>query len=111
MPCARRDGCAAEFNVCMACSIDGGPGCSLGRQTLCPWASAPRTWIAMPACRIASRCASGALPRRDRVLASLLRRRGALCAGLTLALWSTLGAAADLHADVARLLMQRTNEL
>jgi hypothetical protein len=45
------------------------------------------------------------------VLASLLCRRGALCAGIALALWWPLGAAADLHADVARLLMQRTNEL
>jgi hypothetical protein len=34
-----------------------------------------------------------------------------VCAGITLILWWPLGATADLHTDVARLLMQRTNEL
>jgi uncharacterized protein YkwD len=39
------------------------------------------------------------------------RRRGALRAGIALALSWPLGAAADFHSDVVHLLVQRTNEL
>ena len=45
------------------------------------------------------------------MLASLICRRGALRAGLALALAWPLGAAADFDGDVVRLLLRRTNEL